>query len=58
MLAILILSLTFVAGFCSGYAARVWRSHKRRAEERQQKMYAPYTAGSRPTTFGHARRAF
>jgi hypothetical protein len=55
MLAILILSLTFIAGFCSGYAARVWRSHKRRERRR---IYAPYAAESRATTFGHARRAF
>jgi hypothetical protein len=55
MLAMLILSLTFVAGFCSGYAARVWRSHKRRA---RQKMYRPYSAESRATAFGHPRRAF
>jgi hypothetical protein len=61
MLDVLILSLIFTAGFCLGYAARAWRSHKRRA---RHMMYAPYTAGSREparshaTTFGHPRRAF
>jgi hypothetical protein len=47
--------VTFVAGFCLGYATRAWRSHKRHA---RQRMYAPYAAGSRATTLGHARRAF
>jgi hypothetical protein len=44
MLALLILLVTFVAGFCLGHATRAWRSHKRRE---RYKMYAPYTAGSR-----------
>jgi hypothetical protein len=55
MFPIFILSLIFAAGFGLGYATRAWRSHQRRVRER---MYAPYTAGSRATTFGHARRAF
>jgi hypothetical protein len=61
MLDVLILSLIFAAGFCLGYAARAWRSHKRRA---RHEMYARYTGRSRETarsqatTFGHARRAF
>ncbi|SHJ86018.1 hypothetical protein SAMN05444159_1712 [Bradyrhizobium lablabi] len=55
MLTMLILSLTFIAGFCSGYAVRVRRSHKRRE---RQRLYAPYAAESRATTFGHPRRAF
>jgi hypothetical protein len=55
MLPVLILSLTFIAGFCAGYGTRAWRSHKRRA---RQQMYAPYTGGSRANTFGHTRRAF
>jgi hypothetical protein len=55
MLPILILSLIFAAGFGLGYAARAWRSYKRRT---RHLMYSPYTATPRSTTFGHARRAF
>ena len=55
MLPILILLLIFAAGLGLGYATRARRSHKRRA---RQLMYSPYAAGSRATTFGHARRAF
>ena len=66
MIPFLILSTTFLAGFFGGYAARAWRSHKRRAH---YLMYAPYRGRPRPkkpydakpqasTTFGHARRAF
>ncbi|MGY3528615.1 hypothetical protein ACVISU_001383 [Bradyrhizobium sp. USDA 4452] len=61
---VLILAAAFVAGFFSGFAARAWRSRKRRA---QYRIYAPYVAPSaaRPskreqpvTAFGHMRRAF
>ncbi|WP_375779961.1 hypothetical protein ACE103_14465 [Bradyrhizobium sp. ma5] len=61
---VLILAAAFVAGFCSGFATRAWRSRKRRA---QYRIYAPYVApsaakSSRPeqpvTAFGHMRRAF
>jgi hypothetical protein len=65
MLAALILSSMFFAGFLLGYAVRAWRSHKRRTHDL---MYAPYRAGSQgisfrqprqqTSTFGHARRAF
>jgi hypothetical protein len=55
MLPILILLLIFAAGFALGYATRARRSHKRRE---RHLMYAPYSAESRATTFGHARRAF
>jgi hypothetical protein len=53
MLALLILLVTFVAGFCLGYATRAWRSRKHRM---QQRMYAPYIDESRATT--HGLRAF
>ncbi|WP_338698589.1 hypothetical protein V5279_15120 [Bradyrhizobium sp. 26S5] len=61
---VVILAAVFVAGFFAGFAARSWRSHKRRARYR---IYAPYVApsaarSSRPkqpvTAFGHMRRAF
>jgi hypothetical protein len=55
MLALLILLVTFVAGFCLGYGTRAWRSHKHRT---QQRMYAPYTDESRATTPWRRRRAF
>jgi hypothetical protein len=55
MLALLILLMTFVAGFCLGYGVRAWRSRKHRA---QQRMYAPYTDESRGPTPGHTRRPF
>jgi hypothetical protein len=55
MLAVLILSLIFAAGFCLGYVTRAWRSGKRRA---RHLLYAPHNGGSRASTFGHARRAF
>jgi hypothetical protein len=55
MLPILVLLLIFAAGFGLGYATRARRSHRRRA---RHLMYSPYAAGSRATTFGHARRAF
>jgi hypothetical protein len=55
MLAALILSLMFFAGFFLGYAARAWRSHKRRAH---YLMHAPSRSKPPATTFGHARRAF
>ncbi|MCC8971894.1 hypothetical protein [Bradyrhizobium brasilense] len=60
----LILAAAFVAGFFSGFAARSWRSHKRRA---QYRIYAPYVAPSAAkssrreqpvSAFGHMRRAF
>ncbi|PAY05661.1 hypothetical protein [Bradyrhizobium viridifuturi] len=62
---VLILAAAFVAGFLSGFAARSWRSHKRRA---QYRIYAPYVAPSAArssrreqqpvSAFGHMRRAF
>jgi hypothetical protein len=54
MLATLILSTMFFAGFFAGYATRAWRSHKRGAN------YLIYSPSHKPpaTTFGHARRAF
>jgi hypothetical protein len=55
MLALLILLVTFVAGFSLGYATRAWRSHKHRT---QQRMYAPYTAESCAITPGPGCRAF
>jgi hypothetical protein len=65
MLAVLILSSTFFAGFFVGYAVRAWRSHKRRAH---YLAYAQYRArpqndtfrqsGPQTSMFGHARRAF
>jgi hypothetical protein len=53
--AALILTSTFFAGFFLGYAARAWRSHKRRAH---YLMYAPYRSKSQTSAFGHPRRAF
>jgi hypothetical protein len=55
MLPVLILSLIFAAGFCLGYSARAWRSHRRRL---RRSLYAPYSGGSRTHIYGHARRAF
>jgi hypothetical protein len=55
MLPILILSLIFFAGFFAGYAARAWRSQKRRAH---YLMYARYQPKSHDRTFGQAGRAF
>lgn len=55
MLAVLILSLIFAAGFGLGYWTRAWRSHKRRE---RHLMYAPYNGGSRAGAFGHPHRAF
>jgi hypothetical protein len=55
MLALLILLVTFVAGFCLGHATRAWRSHKHRT---QQRMYAPYTFEPPGTTSGRGRPAF
>ena len=52
MLATLILSTMFFAGFFAGYATRAWRSHKRGAN---YVMYAPYRSKPSATTFGHAR---
>jgi hypothetical protein len=40
---VFILATVFVAGFFSGFAARSWRSHKRRA---QYQIHAPYVAPS------------
>jgi hypothetical protein len=68
MLAALILSTFFFAGFFAGYAARAWRSHRRRANylmyapyrgrPRAKQQKKPYEARSQASTFGHARRAF
>lgn len=65
MLAILILSSTFLIGYALGYFVRARRSQKRRAH---YLMYAPYRSRqhggavrkSRPqtTAFGRVRRAF
>jgi hypothetical protein len=55
MLATLILSTMFFAGFFAGYATRAWRSHRRGADYR---MYSPYRSKPPTTTFGHARRSF
>ncbi|ERF84966.1 hypothetical protein JQ559_18070 [Bradyrhizobium viridifuturi] len=61
---VFILATVFVAGFFSGFAARSWRSHKRRA---QYQIHAPYVAPSAArsprrdqplSAFGHMRRAF
>ena len=52
MLATLILSTMFFAGFLVGYATRAWRSNKRGAN---YVMYAPYRSKPSATTFGHAR---
>ncbi|WP_420970374.1 hypothetical protein [Bradyrhizobium sp. B120] len=62
---VLSLAAAFVAGFFSGFAARSWRSRKRRA---QYRIYAPYVAPPTATksarreppltAFGHMRRAF
>ena len=49
MLTLLLQSSIFVAGFLAGYAACLWRSHRRQA-------YA--TVGPRTSMFGHHRRAF
>jgi len=46
MLTLLLQSSIFVAGFLAGYAACLWRSHRRQA-------FAP-----RISMFGHHRRAF
>jgi hypothetical protein len=66
MLAALILSTFFFAGFFAGYATRAWRSHRRRANylmyapyrPRAKQQKKPYEARSQASTFGHARRAF
>jgi hypothetical protein len=56
MLATLILSAMFFAGFFAGYATRAWRSHKRGTN---YLMYPPpYRSKPPTTTFGHARRPF
>lgn len=55
MIAGLILSLVFFAGFLCGYAARARRSRKRRAHYLK---YAPYESRSSGPIAGHARRAF
>jgi hypothetical protein len=55
MLATLILSTMFFAGFLLGYATRARRSHKRGAN---YLMYSPDRSKPPGTTFGHARRAF
>ncbi len=55
MLPVLILSLIFGAGFCLGYAARAWRSRRRRV---RRSLYAPYTSRPHSQTYGHAHRAF
>jgi hypothetical protein len=54
MLTLLIQSTIFIAGFCLGYAAYAWRSHRRRVR------HLIYARDARPHTsmFGHARRAF
>jgi hypothetical protein len=55
MLATLILSTMFFAGFFLGYAMHAWRSHKRGVN---YLMYSPYRSNPPTTTFGHARRPF
>jgi hypothetical protein len=55
MLATLILSTMFFAGFFLGYATCAWRSRKRGVN---YLMYSPYRSKPPGTTFGHARRAF
>ena len=55
MLATLILSTMFFAGFFVGYAMHAWRAHKRGVN---YLMYSPYRSKPPTTTFGHARRPF
>jgi hypothetical protein len=55
MLATLILSTMFFAGFFLGYATCARRSRKHGAN---YLMYSPYRSKPPGTTFGHARRAF
>jgi hypothetical protein len=55
MLTLLIQSSIFIAGFSLGYAARAWRTHRRRV---QYSTYASHDARPQTSTFGHARRAF
>jgi hypothetical protein len=54
MVAALILSSTFAAGFVLGYGVRAWRSRR----DRGRHLLYSSRGSSRSTTFGHARRAF
>jgi hypothetical protein len=60
MMALLLMSLIFMAGFYLGYGTRGWRSRRRRARLKVHGGFAGGSSDHRPrfSTFGHARRAF
>ncbi|MEK9281666.1 MULTISPECIES: hypothetical protein [unclassified Bradyrhizobium] len=49
--------VSIFAGFAAGYAARAWRSHRRRERHPLHRSYGPTMSRQNPS-FARVRRAF